>query len=477
MRRRPLIATVTTAGLVLAGAFFAVPVAAASTGTTALVINGTQGELVSGGYNNAMTPNLAHFAIAGTPASFVVTATEGSFVASAAFRAAPGQSFVVGATYDTFSPFADGDLNVPGFTLTRHGISCAATGAFTITELKTDAVTGAITNFGATFHQTCPASAPYVASGAVYFNATSIAPFKSSVTLNAPGNGYLGSAHTLWGTLIADGIYLPKEPIDIARTDSAGTTMLHGVTDANGNYAVKDSPTHLGWVTYVVTLPDQIFSAEPVTTRTYVLKKLPKVTLVANARVIKYGSTVHLTARIGANTRSRYVTIMATPANTGTIHPVVIAKGNVNSHGFLTATFVISVSTSFGVWFSGDSSFAPQGANTDVIVSPKVTMKLRGYDHVDGRSFIFVDNRPTFVYSALPHSSQVCPQIRTQVELSGVWLDDTAISCARTNGAGNGTYTSTYKREKGVPYRVRAVVKATNFTAGGQSLWIYFKIQ
>jgi hypothetical protein len=477
MKSRALFAVLTTAVLVVSSAVFGASSAVAAAGTTGIVINGPQGELVSGGFPTVMTPTRAQFAVSGTASSFQVTATLGTYVVSAAFRAAIGQSFVVGTTYDTFGPFNGGNVNVPGFTITRDGVNCDATGSFTITELNTDAGTGAITNLGATFQQTCPASAPYVASGAVYYNATTVTPFPASVTLVAPANGYVGSTHQLTGTLLADGVYLPQEPIEISRTDSAGTTTLHGVTDADGNFSVNDAPSHVGWVTYVVALPNPLFNAAPVTAKTYVLKATPKVKLVASASKIKYGSKVQLTASIGAKTKNHYLTIIATPANTGTVHPVVIAKGNVNSHGVLTATFVMSVNTSFGVWFTGDTNFAPQGANVDVTVSPKVTLKLKGYHHVNGRSFIFVNREPTFVYSALPHSSQVCVQIRTQVELSGVWTDDTIIGCARTNAAGNGTYASTYVREKGLPYRVRSVVAASNFTGGGQSVWVYFKIQ
>lgn len=237
LRRRALCAAV-IASAVAVGGVAAVTPASATLDTTVVEISGDAADTLTEGQSRGFAPPAATITVTGTTASVQVSVV-GSETWDFTVVAPTGQQLAAGTTYDTVEPASVTDT-VAGLSLAGAGRSCTTSaGTVTILELATDAGTGDVTGFAATFESRCDGAASAAARGAVYVHSTLAYAARSALTLTSPtASAYAGDPVDLSGVLTGPGGPIAGATVALSRTDGAGTTDLPAATTgADGSYA------------------------------------------------------------------------------------------------------------------------------------------------------------------------------------------------------------------------------------------------
>ncbi|MFG2500210.1 hypothetical protein ACGFSB_18610 [Streptomyces sp. NPDC048441] len=154
---------------ITASAFAAAPAQAAPPAPVgSFSYTGNADDAVAPNSSGSLTSPTSSFTLNGTNRYLTFTATGGGEHWEVRLEPEDGQDMVVGQTYvdslDSDSAFVD---------VSGNGRGCydsyAAIGAFTVTELKTDRRTGAVTDFAATYEQSC-VDGPMTLRGSVSYS-------------------------------------------------------------------------------------------------------------------------------------------------------------------------------------------------------------------------------------------------------------------------------------------------------------------
>jgi hypothetical protein len=282
-----------------------------------------------------------------------------------------------------------------------------------------------------------------------------------SIQIDVPQRAEVGAAYSVSGFVSSP---LPAGlPLVITRVDAAHPQGVRvgpeTVPDLN-SFEFQDVVSAAGTVTYTAAIPgDDEFAAattssalEAGTTRATTL------TLDRNGTTSAYGTTVTLTAGLGATYRGREVQIWADPAGTDQPNKLLRAA-NVDSKGVLTASLKLSRDTVFTATFPGDL-FTPARSVTSTVhtrasVSTTVAKQYKT-GKIGSTSYYYFrkTTNPVFTTVLNPYPGRK-QYFQVDVYKSGKWVKASGAYYALSS-AGKSVRTLTGTHKTGVRYRVRA---------------------
>ncbi len=234
--RRPALWAVVAAVAMAAGGVVATGPALAASDTTVAQFTGDAADSLTHGQLRSLAPPASTVTMAGTAASVQI-----SFVDveqwDFAFQAPDGATLAVGQTYPAVKPSAMTGT-AAGFDLSGSEGSCTTVSAtFTVLDLATDAGTGAVTGFAASFDSHCNGSLAS-ARGVVYVHSSLSFASRSTMTFSGSASAFAGGTVDLGGTLAGPGGPIAGASIGLSRLDGAvTTTFAAAVTAANGTWS------------------------------------------------------------------------------------------------------------------------------------------------------------------------------------------------------------------------------------------------
>jgi hypothetical protein len=202
-------------------------------------------------------------------------------------------------------------------------------------------------------------------------------PVKGSpkVTLSAPSHAHYYRSLSLTGriTLVPAGTELTVVRKDTASPD--GKTIGTVKTAANGSFTFSDIPTAVGTSTYEIVHPAGEYAAASASAQVIVYKPSPALIVTPKyGAVHEYGTTITITAKLGATHTNRVLEIWADPMDSQPKR--LLKKAAVDSRGYLSTTLRLTRNTDIRVWFAGDERYAALNTthqiNTKVRISTKV---------------------------------------------------------------------------------------------------------
>jgi hypothetical protein len=192
----------------------------------------------------------------------------------------------------------------------------------------------------------------------------------TGLDLTSAGTVPAGAKVHLKGTLTLGGAPAPAGTlVKIFRrpTGSNASTTLTTTTTAGGAFSLADIPPKYG---------SYYYTAYYATTGTYapawhtclqsVTALHTALRLTASAASVKAGTTVTVTAHLGATHTNRVVSIYAQVSGGS---KKLVKRGTVNGKGLLAVSYKITKKTTFSVVFAGDGYYAPATATTAVKAS------------------------------------------------------------------------------------------------------------
>lgn len=234
VRRRALSATVLV-GAVLAGGVVVNGPASAAPDTTVVEFTGDAGDSLTHGQPRSFAPPATTIGLTGTASSLQVSVV-GSETWDFTFQAPDGSTLEAGSTYTAVKP-ESANASVGGFDLAGTGGSCTTVdAAFEVLDIATDAETGDVTAFAASFNSHCNASGA-MSHGVVYVHSSLSHAATSTLTFTAPPSSFAGGSLDVGGTLVGPGGPIAGASISLSRRDGGVTTPLTGaVTEADGTW-------------------------------------------------------------------------------------------------------------------------------------------------------------------------------------------------------------------------------------------------
>lgn len=188
----------------------------------------------------------------------------------------------------------------------------------------------------------------------------------STLDLTNSGTFSAGAKVTLHGKLELGGTPAPAGvTVKVFRqvVGSSALTTLTTHTVAGGTYTLTDTPPHYGHYYY---------TAYYATTGTYapnwhstlvIVNALHTTLRLTAPTSVTSGTTVQVTARLGATYSSRVVSIYAQPAGGA---KKLVKSGKVNAQGVLTISYKVTKNTTFTAVFAGDAHYAAATATATV---------------------------------------------------------------------------------------------------------------
>lgn len=233
VRRRALWAAV-AAIAVLAGGVVANAPAQAASDTTIVQFTGDAADSLTHGQPRAFAPPATAVSLSGT-ASAVQISVVGDETWDVAFVAPAAGTLTVGTTYPAVQP--DDMTSSAGFDLSSAEASCTTVSAtFTVLDIATDAETGDVTAFAASFDSHCNGSLAS-ARGVVYVHSSLAYAATTTATLGGPASSFAGGSVDLAGTLEGPGGPIAGAIVALSRLDGAvTTTFADAVTAADGSW-------------------------------------------------------------------------------------------------------------------------------------------------------------------------------------------------------------------------------------------------
>ncbi|MEU8816148.1 hypothetical protein [Actinoplanes sp. NPDC048796] len=208
------------------------------------------------------------------------------------------------------------------------------------------------------------------------------------------------------------------------------------------------------WRLWVLDGPEQTV---PTTAPPPVVRVRPSLTLSPAGTVSAYGTTVTVTARLGATATNRVVEIWADPY--GTEPARLLRKTTVDAKGALTASLKLTRTTTVQVKFAGDAKYLP--ATAGAVLNTKVAVALQGSRQYKTAKIGTVSYRyyrktvhPYFVTTMTPYPKRK-QRLIFEVASGGAWKTWRVLDVPLTS-AGKSVFTLTGAHPAGVRYRVRA---------------------
>ncbi|MGK5680657.1 hypothetical protein [Actinoplanes sp. URMC 104] len=280
----------------------------------------------------------------------------------------------------------------------------------------------------------------------------------TTVALSVPAKLALGATATITGVFASP---VPAGlPVVITRKDAAGSRRVGPTTvPAGGRFTISDKPAKGGTVTYTVAFAGNDDFSPATVTKSFAVGTAGTTTLSLdrNGGVFAYGSTVTLTAKLGATHSSRTVEIWADPF--GSDQPSkLVRRAAVNSKGVLTASYKLTRNTTFSAIFRGDAFTAARAAKSTVSTKVNVWVaidKHYGTAVVGGVTYHVIRSSvdPSF-FTHMPQYPGRKPYLTIDFFNGSKWQTWRASYSVLQNGVSENILTGTHTI--GVRYRVRS---------------------
>ncbi|WP_042420398.1 YncE family protein [Streptacidiphilus anmyonensis] len=262
----------------------------------------------------------------------------------------------------------------------------------------------------------------------------------TTARLGAPASVQAGRSFTVSGALDSAHSFTSGAPVRITRTSSVDhkTVSLPAQTASIlGRYQFTDTLPAAGSYTYTAAFAGDV-AHEPATVSATVQATgvVPALSVRTDAVTYDQGATARVTAHLGATDASRNVAIYAQPAD-GSPRKLV-ASGDVDAQGNLTAAYKVSVDTTFTAAYGGDAVDSPASATTVVGVRIGLRETLSGgYATARyGATAYAVFHHTAALRLALqttPVKEGNCLTVQVQQYVSGAWRTRTTVACVATH--------------------------------------------
>jgi hypothetical protein len=349
------------------------------------------------------------------------------------------------------------------------------TGSFTVSD--TPAGTGSYT-YAAAYSGVTGAAAAASASTKVTVQVNT-----AKLTLSGPVTNAIAKTMTIKGGLLfAIGTVPANTKVTITRT-AVGTTkkVVTVSTAAGGAFHLTDTLTVAGRYTYTAAYAGTATTTKATASHVVTIVKFtPALSVASNASTFNYGSTVHVTAHLGATYRNRSVSIYAKPYG----HSAILVKtGVVNAAGNLTASYAVQQNTTFSAVFTGDARYATRTVYRGVNVRARVGMQLSGYygtSQQGGQTYLLYHQtgQVDIAVTVAPSKLGGCAELEVEEYFNGAWSASSFTNCAGLNSSGQVSgYLNPSGADLGYPYRVRTDYLASSGVLSNDSSWQYFMIE
>lgn len=282
-----------------------------------------------------------------------------------------------------------------------------------------------------------------------------------SIQLAVPAKAEVGTAYTVSGVVSSP---VPAGlPLVITRVDAAnpqGVRVGPEVVPELNGFEFQDVVTAAGTVTYTAAIAgdDEFAAATTFSTLDAGTTRATTLTLDRNGTTWANGTTVTLTARLGATYRGREVQIWADPAGADQPNKRLRAA-NVDSKGVLTTSFKVTRNTVFTAIFPGDLFTPARSVKSTVYTRAGVaTSVAKQYKtgKIGSTSYFYFrkTKNPVFTTVINPYPGRK-QYFQVDVYKGGKWVKSSGGYYALTS-AGKSVRTLTGTHKTGVRYRVRA---------------------
>ncbi|MFF5082100.1 hypothetical protein ACFY36_34055 [Actinoplanes sp. NPDC000266] len=281
-------------------------------------------------------------------------------------------------------------------------------------------------------------------------------PQPAVMTADIPATVLPGGLVQINGTLDKPGVVTLTR--DYANSPTEKQQVDRVTVKAPGKFYLFDHPPSDGPVTYTVSYlgTDTI---GPVTTSaiTTVGLPTPALTVSPTNTISTYGTTVTVTAHLGATYTNRAVQIWADPY--GTEPERLLRWTNVDAKGNLTASLKLTRTTAVQVRYTGDTRTKPASARSvlqtraSVALQPAREYKAAKIGTVPYR-FYHANVHPYFLTTINPYAGRK-QRLTLEVFSGGTWKVWRVLDLP-LNSAGQSAFTLTGAHPVGAKYRARA---------------------
>ncbi len=261
--------------------------------------------------------------------------------------------------------------------------------------------------------------------------------------------------------------------IAIGRVDGSYLQQGDGTGFRNYAWAGQDFPKVVG-LAFGPTLMYAVVTGNSGQYRLRVVtpKKISAVSITVDQGSYKYGQRATVTAKLSTRSPNREVLIYAIPFG-GT--KTLVKRGNVDATGRLTATYPVSMQTTFQVSYFGDAEYDAATALVSRRVTALVEPTISGHY---GRSGDYYLVRGTSTVSIKARLKPVihegdCLYFTAQYR-AGAWYDWGYTGCVRVDANGYATANLTGRTDLvGVPLRLRAEWRGDSWNLPSNSDYRY----
>ena len=294
----------------------------------------------------------------------------------------------------------------------------------------------------------------------------------SSITLTKPSTAKINSAYTVTGKLSSGAA---GRTIHVSRSSAYGTVALPDVvTGTGGAFSFTDTVRKRGTYSYTATFYGDATHARTVRTLALPVTGLvPSLTIATNATTYGFHATATMTARLGPTSTSRVVRLSVQPHAYGV---TVLRQQNVDSGGYVRASYTVTRRTVFTAYFAGDDLYEPRTVSVARGVHAGLTTSLAGYYATSGSYRLYrrsVD--PVLDVYVQPRRFGSCTSYEAQRYSSGAWRTVATNSCIHLDSWSRAQAILVGTPTVGAPHRMRATFTgdASNLRTVGP--WLYLK--
>lgn len=298
------------------------------------------------------------------------------------------------------------------------------------------------------------------------------AKLPSSLTLAKPSTAKINTTYAVTGTLSTGAA---GKTLHVTRSSAYGTVTLPDVvTGSGGAFSVPDKVAKRGTYTYTVSFDgDATYARTTRAQAVYVTGHVPSLTIATNATTYGFHATAAMTARLGTTSTSRVVRLSVTPYG---YSAAVLRQQNVDSGGYVRATYTVTRRTVFTAYFAGDDLYEPRAVSVARGVYASLGTSVSGYYATSGSYRLYrrtVD--PVIGSYVQPNRMNSCTSYEAQRYTSGAWRTVATNSCIALDRYSRAKAYFVGDPTVATPYRLRATFNgdASNLRVTGQ--WWYLK--
>lgn len=264
--------------------------------------------------------------------------------------------------------------------------------------------------------------------------------------------------------------------IAVGRVDGAYLQQADGIGFRNYAWAGQDFPEVVG-LAFGPTLMYAVVTGigHQYRLRVVTPKKISAVAITVDQGSYKYGQRATITAKLSTRSPNREVLIYAIPFG-GT--KSLIKRGNVDATGRLTATYPMSMQTTFQVSYFGDTEYDAATALISRRVTALVESTISGHYGRFGDYYLVRGTSKVIIKARLKpviHEGD-CLYFTAQYR-AGPWYDWGYTGCVRVDANGYATANLPGRADLvGVPLRLRAEWRGDswNLPANGDYRYVLF---